>query len=279
MNSILEDSTAFDAIADEYDATFTNSHLGRLLRRRVWQLLATNISEGQHILELACGTGEDAIWLANRKVRVTATDGSQSMVRIAAAKAARAGLQDMISFHHYSLQMVAGGRHTDLAPALQEAKFDGAFCNFGGLNTVSDWKALARALAKLIEPGGRIILVPMGPYCPWEVCWHVIHGQLRKAFRRFHSPVIARLNEKSIPVWYPSARRLRKDFSRGFRYLRTESLGFWLPPSYLQKLPEMWPNLFVKVDYLEAKTARLTGGWGDHYAIVFERTEVIPNAF
>jgi ubiquinone/menaquinone biosynthesis C-methylase UbiE len=69
MNSVLEDSAAFDAIAEEYDATFTNSHLGRILRRRVWQILAANISEGQHILELACGTGEDAIWLARRNVR------------------------------------------------------------------------------------------------------------------------------------------------------------------------------------------------------------------
>jgi SAM-dependent methyltransferase len=200
------------------------------------------------------------------------------MVRIAAAKAARAGLLDMISFHQGSLQRVAGGQHPDSAFTLQDARFDGAFCNFGGLNTINDWESLAQSLARLIKPGGRIILVPMGPYCPWEVCWYAAHGQPRKAFRRFHSPVNARLSEKSIPVWYPSAKRLRKDFSRGFRYLRTESLGLWLPPSYLKKLPEMWPNLFVKIDYIEAKTARLTGGWGDHYAIVFERTEEKPNA-
>jgi ubiquinone/menaquinone biosynthesis C-methylase UbiE len=274
MNSVLEDSAAFDALAEEYDATFTNSPLGRLLRRRVWQILAANITEGQHFLELACGTGEDAIWLARRNVRVTAIDGSQSMVCIARAKVAQARLQKMISFRHCSLQMIAGGQHPDVALELEEVKFDGAFCNFGGLNTISDWKPLARALAKLIKPGGRIILVPMGPYCPWEVCWYVTHGQPRKAFRRFHSPAMAKLHEKSFPVWYPSAKRLRKDFSREFRYLKTESIGLWLPPSYLKKLPEMWPNLFAKVGYLEAKTARLTGGWGDHYAIVFERIEV-----
>ena len=47
-----------------------------MLRGRVWQTLERTFTPGQHILELACGTGEDALWLAQRGIQVTATDGS-----------------------------------------------------------------------------------------------------------------------------------------------------------------------------------------------------------
>ncbi|NJN98346.1 MAG: class I SAM-dependent methyltransferase, partial [Anaerolineales bacterium] len=79
--------TAFDAFAAAYDDDFTHSLLGQLLRPRVWDILAQHFSAGQHVLELTCGTGEDALWLTRRGVHVTATDGSAAMVRQAEAKA------------------------------------------------------------------------------------------------------------------------------------------------------------------------------------------------
>jgi len=80
----------FDAVAERYDAEFSRTLLGGWLRERVWAELETAFPThaGARVLELGCGTGEDAIRLAQRGISVFATDVSAGMLRAAAAKAA-----------------------------------------------------------------------------------------------------------------------------------------------------------------------------------------------
>lgn len=264
--------TAFDAFAASYDDDFTNSLLGQLLRPRVWDILGRYFTAGQHVLELTCGTGEDAVWLARQGVHVTATDGSAEMVKEAKAKAEAGVAQGGVEFEQVSLQQVAGGYFGGQPSAVGGRLFDGVFSNFGGLNTIGEWGGLAAALAKIVRPGGIVILVPMGPVCPWEIFWYLLHGQPKAAFRRFSgTSVPAKIGGSVIPIWYPPARRLRADFAPWFRHRRTESLELWLPPSYLDHFVNQWPVLFRWLNWLEKATARLTGGWGDHYIAIFER--------
>lgn len=271
------DPAAFDAFAGDYDAHFTRSHLARLLRPRVWEHLAQQFWPGEHILELACGTGEDALWLARLGIRVTATDGSAEMVRRAQEKTQppRVLEQDrtpgvaseMVTFKQLSFQQLMAGYFEEE----EKVVFDGAYSNFGGLNTINTWPLLAERLAQVIKPGGKLVLVPMGPFCPWEIAWHLGHGQLKTAFRRFGRSAPAKIGGAVIPIWYPSARRLRSAFSPWFEHCLTESLGLWLPPSYLEHLVKRWPALFGPLNGLEARTARLTRDWGDHYIVIFRR--------
>lgn len=287
--------TAFDAFAEAYDDDFTRSRLGQLLRPRVWHILARHFSPGQHVLELACGTGEDALWLAQQGIHVLATDGSAEMVRQAKAKAEEQG-RGRVEVKQVSLQEVIEGNSIKSGvEALAESslivsaeastpvaeigglrspvpgRFDGVFSNFGGLNTIGEWRPLAEALAGLVKPGGKVILVPMGPLCPWEILWYLGHGQPQTALRRFRASAPAKIGDAVIPIWYPEAGRLRADFAPWFRHLSTESLGLWLPPSYLDYWVDRWPRLFGWLNQFEQKTARLSGGWGDHYVVVFER--------
>lgn len=258
---------AFDAFAEAYDDDFTRSCLGQLLRPRVWHILARHFSPGQHVLELACGTGEDALWLAQQGVHVTATDGSAEMVSKARAKAGERG-RGSIEVKQLSLQEIINLHAERPITNL----FDGVFSNFGGLNTISEWRPLAEALAEIVRPGGKVILAPMGPLCPWEILWHLGHGQPKTALRRFaRRGAPAKIGETIIPIWYPAVGRLRADFSPWFYQVSTESLGLWLPPSYLDHWVDRWPRLFGWLNQFEQKTARFTGGWGDHYVVVFER--------
>jgi len=265
----METETAFDAVADGYDRTFTQTPLGHLLRRRVWKKLASTFCPGQEVLELACGTGEDAVWLAQQGVRVTATDASLEMVAAGRRKARAASLGDCITFQRLALQQLRAGQ---TPPAPPRGHFDGAFSNFGGLNNTSQWRDLAEVLARLVRRGGTAVLVVMGPVCPWEIGWHLLHGEGRRAFRRFGGASTATVGRTRVPVWYPSPRRLRRDFSPWFRHLETESLGLLLPPSYLGHLVARWPRIFAWLDGVEQASAGLFGGWGDHYIAVFERT-------
>lgn len=257
---------AFDVFANDYDDNFSHSRLGKLLRERVWEILAEHFETGQHVLDLACGTGEDAIWLARQGLRVTATDGSTEMVRKAKAKAETEGFGDQVDVRQASFQEIFN--HDSPFTNLQ---FDGAYSNFGGLNTIADWRLLAEGLSKIIKPDGKLILVPMGPFCPWEILWYLGHGQPKLAFRRFREQASAQIGNAVIPIWYPSAKRLQSEFAPWFEHLQTESLGLWLPPSYLDHFVNKWPKLFTSLNYLERLPARLTKGWGDHYIIIFQR--------
>ncbi|HRQ40291.1 MAG TPA: class I SAM-dependent methyltransferase [Chloroflexota bacterium] len=281
------DPSAFDAFAPTYDADFTHTWLGQLLRQRVWRVLAQQFTAGRHLLELACGTGEDAVWLAQQGILVTATDGSAEMVRATAVKAEQAGVSERVTAVPLSLQDLVAGRNpysvtrhpimdyrlriTDYGLPITD--YDGVVSNFGGLNTIGEWRPLAESLAGLVKSGGKLVLVVMGPWCPWEVGWHLLHGEWGTAVRRFRSSAPAAIGKNTIPIWYPSARRLRQEFAPWFDHVHTESLGLWLPPSYLGHLVERWPRLFTRLNRWERRTARLTGGWGDHYVLVLERIE------
>jgi SAM-dependent methyltransferase len=252
-------------VAADYDWQLTDSRLGRLLRRRVWHVLGDIFEPGQHLLELACGTGEDALWLARRGIRVTATDGSAAMLEQARTKATRAGVGDLIELRQIALQELPR------TLAGREPLYDGVLSDLGGLNVVGDWRPLAGALGRLIRPGGYVVFVPMGPLCPWEIGWHLAHGQPRMAFRRWRQPARARVGAVTIPIWYPSARALRRAFAPAFTHRLTRPLGLLLPPSYLGHLVEGWPRLFGALDRWERIIAPLWGGWGDHYILVLER--------
>ena len=301
---MMIDSTAFDAFASDYDDSFTHSQLGEWLRPRVWQHLSRHFQPGDRILELACGTGEDALWLAQHGIHVTATDGSAEMVRVAAAKATRASLSDKVQVYQLSLQelseqsAVSSQQSTvtsdqlpvnssqftihnsqftipqslslSVSQSLNLPPFSGILSNFGGLNTIEDLRPLAQALAPLVQPDGKAILVPMGPVCPWEVSWYGLHGDMSRALRR-RGRAQAKIGDTHIPIWYPSARQVREAFAPWFRPLQTESLGFWLPPSYLEHLVHRWPRLFQTLNRLDQATASWWRGWGDHVIIVLEK--------
>jgi ubiquinone/menaquinone biosynthesis C-methylase UbiE len=258
---------AFDSIAGSYDGHFSSTLLGRYLRQRVWARLGEHFHTGDTVLELACGTGEDALWMAGKGMRVVATDGSAGMLRVASRKtngAEHNGQSSAISLVRLTLQQVMAGQ----SPFKPET-FNGVLSDFGGLNTVDKWALLAARLSAVMKRGGKLILVPMGPMCPWEIGWHLTHLDIRRAMRRFRPPAEGWIGDSLIPIWYPSARQLRRDLSPWFTHVSTESLGLWLPPTYLTGPLPRWPLLLRLLDYLERITARITGGWGDHYISVF----------
>lgn len=77
------ESAPFDAVADTYDETFTESVIGKVQRRAVWREIDRAFFAGQRILELNCGTGVDAARLAGRGIAVWACDQSSRMLEVA----------------------------------------------------------------------------------------------------------------------------------------------------------------------------------------------------
>src|ERR1051326_1679240 len=180
----------FDAVAESYDDTFTKSKIGRAQRSAVWRELEKIFFHGDRVLEIGCGTGIDACFLANRGVSVLACDSSPRMVQTAEHRVEQTQNQRLVK-----TRVVAAER---LGSLDDSERYDGAFSNFGALNCVKDTGLLVGELARLVRPGGSALLCWMGPFCVWEMFWYACHGNSAKAFRRLRrQPVSARLDRKS----------------------------------------------------------------------------------
>lgn len=218
----------FDGAAPDYDDDFTYTPLARALRAAVWARLDALFAPGQTVLELGCGTGEDARHLAERGVPVVATDQSPAMLRVAAAKSAGLPITTtVLDLHTLAPEPVVAAR----------APYAGAFSNFGAVNVLADFAPLAAFLAPLLRPGGRLILVVMGRWCAWEIGWHLLRLQPRTAFRRLRrGGAVAHVGGAPLTVHYPSTAFLRQVFAPHFRLAAVRPIGLFLPPSYLEPL-------------------------------------------
>lgn len=65
---------AFDRHAEVYDERFSRVALAQEIRADVWRIADAVFSPGARLLDLGCGTGEDAIHFAQNGCRVTAID-------------------------------------------------------------------------------------------------------------------------------------------------------------------------------------------------------------
>jgi len=257
----------FDAVAEEYDRKFTESQIGRAQRASVWKELAKTFRSGDRILEIGCGTGVDACFLANRGVRVFACDKSRAMIEVANRRITQA---DKNSFVH--LQSLAA---EDLACLRVEPRFDGAFSNFGALNCVEDLRGVAINLVRLLRPGATATLCLMGRHCAWEVAWYLAHGNPQKAFRRIdRGKIIARLaSEATVRVHYPSVNSVIRLFSPEFHLKAWKGIGITIPPSYLESIVNRYAGCvrwMMRADSL-LENIPIARGLADHVLLIFER--------
>lgn len=297
-------SDHFSPVARTYDAAFTETLVGRMQRQIVWDALEALLQDRPlRVLEINCGTGEDACWLARRGCWVLATDASPAMVAVAQEKARQEGLPVETRVCDFS----------GLAQ-LAERDFDLVLSNFGGLNCIppDELAALWPVLLDKLRPGGHLVAVLMGRFCWWESLYFLIKGQWRQAFRRWSGgPVTASLDGvSSVETWYASpaacsacsadlqvgepegsnhprlSAKARIDYqpgflssqsgkSRGTAALNSADLqvgatavGFWLPPSYLNSFFERRPRLLSLLFWLEKRCRGSWWAWGaDHFLI------------
>jgi ubiquinone/menaquinone biosynthesis C-methylase UbiE len=113
---------SFDKAALKYDQTFTNTEIGQLQRSLVYAELSKHLTSVHNILEINCGTGEDAIWLAQQNFKVTATDISSKMIEAAKNKKNLSNLNFTIA------------NINSITTTFEGSTFDLLFSNFGGLN-------------------------------------------------------------------------------------------------------------------------------------------------
>jgi SAM-dependent methyltransferase len=249
-------AAAFDGLAQDYDAQFTATALGRTLRDMAWRRFERTFARCEYLLDIGCGTGEDAIRMASLGHRVLATDASSQMIRVATVKAERAGVAQRVRFLCVPMERVGA--------ELEGERFDGAYSNFGAINCVPELGALARSLAPLLPPLSTLALVVMGRYVPWEWAWYLARAQPANAFRRLRRGGVA---WRGLTVSYPTPPQLARALAPSFVTRTYEPMGFALPGSYAAAWLERSPRALTLLTRLEQFAQRGGGlaSFSDHY--------------
>lgn len=250
--------SAFDPLASTYDSDFTQQPIGQILRSRIHDRLLTHFSADDEVLEIGCGTGEDAFFLAQHGIHVTATDASDKMLAITQKK--------VINQPNVVVKKLDLTNMPDHMPTNHH--YHGVFSNFGALNCIDDWQPLAHWLSKRLPIGAKACFGVMSPYCAWEFLWHAGHFKWDIALRRLRGDDFGDLR-----ITYPTIKRLTDDFSSYFKRVNVLPLGLFLPTSALfdvvQKRPTMMKTLLTLEKRFQA-TSQLAL-FADHYWIEFER--------
>jgi ubiquinone/menaquinone biosynthesis C-methylase UbiE len=257
----------FDHIAKNYDTDFTLSDIGIRQRNSVYRFLE-KIPNSLHILELNCGTGEDAIWFSKKGHKVLATDISSEMISVAKQKTKKTKNLDFQQLDINNLNDIPTERST----SDEESQFNLIFSNFGGLNCLNpqELQDVFKNASKIIKPNGKLALVIMPKKCLWERVYFMLKGQFKKAFRRnTDTSLKVNIDGQQVETWYYNPSDIKK-MSQDFFTVRTKKpIGFFIPPSYLEHYFSKHKRFLSILDFLEKRIGSFgfLSRYADHYII------------
>ena len=116
---------------------------------------------GTRALDLGCGEGADAIWLAEHGWTVVAVDVSSTALARARGAAEQRGVADLIDFVEH-----------DLTSSLPDGSFDLVSAQFLHSTVDMDRSQILRRAAAAVVPGGALLIVDHAAAPPWASKLH-----------------------------------------------------------------------------------------------------------
>lgn len=256
----------FDHIATTYDSILTQSVIGQLQRKLVWEYLGQIMPElnGLEILELNCGRGEDALLFSEKGFNIVATDISEEMLKISQPREQQFSMQHKISSYYLDLDSVD--------ETLFNKKFDLIFSNFGGLNGIHP-ESLHKLLQKIplvLSPGGRFVAVVMPKFCLWESAYFLTRFRFRKIFHRWtNHDGYESLNGVHQKAWFYKPSQIKRWSKENFKVMKIKPVGFALPPVRLENFFAARKRLLLRLNKLERKlsASSFLSGMSDNFLI------------
>jgi demethylmenaquinone methyltransferase/2-methoxy-6-polyprenyl-1,4-benzoquinol methylase len=179
----------FGRVARRYDLLnhLLSASLDRIWRRRLARSLAP--PAGARVLDLCCGTGDQAEALRAPGIEIVAADFCLPMLALARPK-----------FAHGSHPAPEPLQADALALPFPGDRFDAASVSFG-LRNVADLDAALRELARVLRPGGELAVLEFA-----IPVWQPLRGIYLFYFRRL-LPAIGRLvsRDDSAYSYLPSS--------------------------------------------------------------------------
>jgi SAM-dependent methyltransferase len=258
----------FDRDALEYERRVEGNPVERRFRRRSVDLLVRTFGRPGRLLEIGSGVGLETVPLLRLGHRILAVDVSSQMLDRLRARASAEGWDSPLETRVL--------RAKDLSTLVVEygaASFDGAFSTFGALNLEPDLTPVARALGRLVRPGGFFVAGVFNRHAVLEPLASVAAGRVARALARAKRPVPVGSHRFSVDLHLRSVREMKEAFANGFTLRRVEGLGVVLPPP---DLATRLDSFGVRWDRLDRWDTRLgmwstLAGAGDQFLAVFER--------
>ncbi|HEU4471334.1 MAG TPA: class I SAM-dependent methyltransferase [Flavisolibacter sp.] len=272
MNRISHDineeraADAFSRQAPVFDRLYGPDVIVQYKRERVREHMRRYLQVNAAMLELNCGTGEDAVYFAASGCKVHATDASPGMLEQAASKFERSPWQHLLSLEQCSF--------TSLEELGHKGPFDYLYSNFGGLNCTGELEKVLASFTSLVKPGGVVTLVIISRFCLWETLL-LFKGHFKTAFRRFFSRRgrLAKVEGQSFRCWYYSPSFVKRQLGPQFALLDLEGLCTIVPPSYFTGFANKYPRIFTFLVRWERRLKAVWpwSHWGDYYIISFRK--------
>ena len=263
---LLETREAFDSVAAEYDGDRGNNLLIQDMRHEMWRWLDATFPSNCRLIDVGCGTGLDAIRMAQRGHKVTATDWSPAMVRRTEERAAAAQLTPQVT------AVAVGGQ--EFSRLENSRTYDGAYSNLGPLNCVPELDEFARQCARLLKPDGALVFTVIGRICPWEIVHYARQGRWSRIKVRFaRQAICVGLNKRKVWTHYYRPREFYRAFAPYFALDHYRALCLFAPPPYLTSIRERHIRSYERLWQLDRRCAAwpLLRDMGDHFLMILKR--------
>ena len=159
MNSNIVESThpAVEQVTRYYSWRASNYDAGTAfeVEHHAEALRLAKIQEGQHILDVACGTGRGTVGLAQAvgdSGRVEALDLSEEMLEQARVKIEKLGLTDRVHFKQ------GNARELPYPDETFDLVYNGYMFD---LIPLDGFMPILKEMARVLRPGGKLVLVNM----------------------------------------------------------------------------------------------------------------------
>jgi demethylmenaquinone methyltransferase/2-methoxy-6-polyprenyl-1,4-benzoquinol methylase len=159
--------SVFESIAEEYDKMNNVISFGSHVAWRNYTMKQMNIKPGHTALDVACGTCDWTIALAQavgKEGRVVGLDFSQNMLDVGAYKVTKAGVGNVVNLVNADAMKLP----------YEDNSFDFATIGFA-LRNVPDIQTVLNEMARVVKPGGKVVSLEVSkpPFMPYRKLFYL----------------------------------------------------------------------------------------------------------
>lgn len=259
---------AYDQYAGEYDRVTTQNLINAYMRAQSLASLHEAFHRGNWVLDIGCGTGEEAISMALNGVNVVALDPSERMLNLLKQKMEEGPRPGKIIAIRLKARDIA-----DLKRQFGCGSFDGAYASFS-LSYERSLHEFAEGLRYLLRSGAEFQCSVLNRICISEFLISLLSFHPSLAGRRLRDWVSHKVGERHVGIKPYTPAKFLRYFLPSFRLKSLKSFPIVMPPPYLNAIYDPMRTLHDALASLDAVVQRVPPFrfLGDHLHFILEKT-------